>query len=338
MKTRRQILKETIKNYQTPKKSCSCGCGGCGQPQHKSVLLDTTSPISEGLRYHIDNGIPLRDNVFKMGSKKYLQLFAEARMLYKWGNISLDDDSKHLVENTNIGKFGIHETVNFEGEEYDIVSKDGDWVYLRSIHDTMVGKKEIKVKEKDITINEAKVPLDIHLLTEEEDKEEAEFDNEFDSLGDDLAGAIESELEDKKDELNEAVGVVGILGYILLSNTVANMLSKFAKNQFAKRDWGKGEEAAKKIEKWTHNNEVAFKAPIKRVVGLFTKNEKWKTTISDILYAIVILLMAGQAGGNAVNYMKKASYLKGGLYGLKTLVKGGEVSTILKGVVSDVAS
>ena len=294
MKTRRQILKETIKNYQTPKKSCSCGCGGCSQPQHKSVLLDTTSPISEGLRYHIDNGIPLRDNVFKMGSKKYLQLFAEARMLYKWGNISLDDDSKHLVENTNIGKFGILE-----------------------------GKK---------------VPLDIHLLTENEDKEEAEFDNEFDSLGDDLAGAIESELEDKKDELNEAVGVVGILGYILLSNTVANMLSKFAKNQFAKRDWGKGEEAAKKIEKWTHNNEVAFKAPIKRVVGLFTKNEKWKTTISDILYAIVILLMAGQAGGNAVNYMKKASYLKGGLYGLKTLVKGGEVSTILKGVVSDIAS
>tara|TARA_R110002049_G_scaffold62774_5_gene167437 strand:- start:843 stop:1727 length:885 start_codon:yes stop_codon:yes gene_type:complete len=294
MKTRRQILKETIKNYQTPKKSCSCGCGGCGQPQHKSVLLDTTSPISEGLRYHIDNGIPLRDNVFKMGSKKYLQLFAEARMLYKWGNISLDDDSKHLVENTNIGKFGILE-----------------------------GKK---------------VPLDIHLLTENEDKEEAEFDNEFDSLGDDLAGAIESELEDKKDELNEAVGVVGILGYILLSNTVANMLSKFAKNQFAKRDWGKGEEAAKKIEKWTHNNEVAFKAPIKRVVGLFTKNEKWKTTISDILYAIVILLMAGQAGGNAVGYIKKAGYLKGGLYGLKSLVKGTEVAQILKGVVSDIAS
>jgi hypothetical protein len=285
------LIKESLKGYQVPKKSCSCGCGGCGQPQLKIGLLDTTSPISEGLRYHIDNGIPLRDNVFKMGSKKYLQLFAEARMLYKWGNISLDRDSKHLVENTNIGKFAILE-----------------------------GKK---------------VPLDIHLLTEEEDKE-AEFDVEFDSLGDDLAGAIEGELEDKKDELNEVVGVIGILGYILLSNTVANMLSKFAKKQFAKRDWGKGEEAAKKIEKWTHNNEVAFKAPIKRVVGLFTKNEKWKTIISDILYAIVILLMAGQAGGSAVEYLKKASYLKGGLYSIKSLVKGAEVHTILKNVVTAV--
>ena len=288
------LIKESLKGYQVPKKSCSCGCGGCGQPQPKIGLLDITSPISEGLRYHIDNGISLRNNVYKTGSKKYLQLFAEARMLYKWGNISLDNDSKHLIENTNVGKFAILE-----------------------------GKK---------------VPLDLHLLTEEEDKEEAEFDVEFDSLGNDLAGAIEGELEDKKDELNEVVGVIGILGYILLSNTVANMLSKFAKKQFAKRDWGKGEEAAKKIEKWTHNNEVAFKAPIKRVVGIFTKNEKWKAIISDVLYAIVILLMAGQAGGSAVGYLKKASYLKGGLYSMKALVKGGEVSTIIRGAVTDAVS
>ena len=288
------LIKESLKGYQVPKKSCSCGCGGCGQPQPKIGLLDITSPISEGLRYHIDNGISLRNNVYKTGSKKYLQLFAEARMLYKWGNISLDNDSKHLIENTNVGKFAILE-----------------------------GKK---------------VPLDLHLLTEEEDKEEAEFDVEFNSLGNDLAGAIEGELEDKKDELNEVVGVVGILGYILLSNTVANMLSKFAKNQFAKRDWGKGVEAAKKIEKFTHNNEVAFKAPIKRVVGIFTKNEKWKAVISDVLYAIVILLMAGQAGGSAVGYLKKASYLKGGLYSMKALVKGGEVSTIIRGAVTDAVS
>ena len=285
------LIKESLKGYQVPKKSCSCGCGGCGQPQPKIGLLDITSPISEGLRYHIDNGISLRNNVYKTGSKKYLQLFAEARMLYKWGNISLDNDSKHLVENTDVGKFTILE-----------------------------GKK---------------VPLDLHLLTEEEDKEEAEFDVEFNSLGNDLAGAIEGELEDKKDELNEVVGVVGILGYILLSNTVANMLSKFAQKQFAKRDWGKGVEAAKKIEKWTHNNEVAFKAPIKRIVGIFTKNEKWKTIISDVLYAIAILLMAGQAGGDAVGYLKKASYLKGGLSSIKALVKGGEVSTIIRGAVTD---
>jgi uncharacterized protein YjbJ (UPF0337 family) len=175
--------------------------------------------------------------------------------------------------------------------------------------------------------------------------EEDQFAAELDGFADQLAAEIKDELEDHKEEiqksdkeLNEIVGVVGIIGYILLSNTVANMLSKFAKNQFAKHNFGKGEEAAKKIYDFTHKNEEAFKAPIKRIVGLFTKDEKKKTMISDILYAIVILLMAGQAGGDAVGYIKKAGYIKGGLYGLKAAVKGTEVAQILKGVVADAVS
>ena len=168
--------------------------------------------------------------------------------------------------------------------------------------------------------------------------EKDQFENELDIFSNQLAAEIKDELKDNKDKINEVATVVGILGYILLSNTVANMLSKFAKKQFAKRDFGKGEAAAKKIYDFTHKNEEAFKAPIKRIVGIFTKNEKKKTMISDILYAIVILLMAGQAGGNAVGYIKKAGYLKGGLYGLKAAVKGTEVATILKGVVADAVS
>jgi len=168
--------------------------------------------------------------------------------------------------------------------------------------------------------------------------EQDQFEDDLAKVAKSLSSEIEDELEDNKKELNEVAGVVGILGYILLSNTVANMLSKIAKRLSAKYEWGKGEEAAKKIYNFTHKNEEAFKAPIRRVVGLFTKNEKSKKMISDILYAIVILLMAGQAGGNAVGYIKKAGYLKGGLYGLKSLVKGTEVAQILKGVVQDAVS
>ena len=188
----KRYIQEAIQGFKAPKESCSCGCNTCDDASPKLALLETKTPISEGLRYHIDNGISLQDNVFRMGSKKYLQLFSEARMLNEWKNISLDENSKFLIENTDIGKFGIHETVNFEGEEYDIISKDGDWVYLRSIHDTMVGKKEIKVKEKDITINEAKVPLDIPMLDEYSDENfdsledsiaQAEFGMDYDQLG-----------------------------------------------------------------------------------------------------------------------------------------------------------
>ena len=177
------------------------------------------------------------------------------------------------------------------------------------------------------------------------ESEEDQFGAELDAFADQLAGEIKDELEDHKEdiqksdkELNEIAGVVGIIGYILLSNTVANMLSKFAKKQFAKRNFGNGEAAAKKIYDFTHKNEEAFKAPIKRIVSLFTKDAKKQKMISDILFAIVVLIMAGQAGGNAVSYIKKAGYLKGGLYGLKAAIKGTEVSNIIKGVVQDAVS
>ena len=168
--------------------------------------------------------------------------------------------------------------------------------------------------------------------------EEDQFASEFDNFADTLAGEIKDELEDKEEKINEIAGVVGIIGYILLSNAVANMLSKMAKKLSAKYEWGKGEAAAKKIYDFTHKNEEALKAPIRRVVGMFTKDDKKKKMISDILYAIIILLMAGQAGGDAVEYIKKTGYIKGGLYGLKAAVKGTEVAQILKGVVSDAVS
>ena len=49
----------------------------------------------------------------------------------------------------------------------------------------------------------------------------------------------------------------------------------------------------------------------------------------------MILLMAGQAGGNAASYLRKASWLKGGLYTLKTAIKGKEVHTIFKDGIGD---
>ena len=168
--------------------------------------------------------------------------------------------------------------------------------------------------------------------------EEKAFDNEFDALGAQLAGAIENELGDKAKKLDEVAGIVGIIGYILLSNTVANMLAKFAQKMSKKYNWGKGEEAAKNIYKWTHDNEKAFQAPIRRIVSLFTKDAKRQDQVAKILYAVLILLMAGQAGGNAASYLKKASWLKGGLYGLKSAIKGKEVHTIFKDVIADIGA
>jgi len=105
----KKLIQESLVNYSIlDENDCDCGCNECN---NKMSLLESKAPISEGLRYHIENGVSLQDNVFRIGSKKYLQLFAEARMLNEWGTIQLDENSRYLVENTDIGKFGI-----FEGE------------------------------------------------------------------------------------------------------------------------------------------------------------------------------------------------------------------------------
>ena len=67
--------------------------------------------ISEALEYHIENNIPLAQNIFRMHSENFYQLFNEARDLYKEGKLELSDPfDKELLE-TNIGMMA-----EFEGE------------------------------------------------------------------------------------------------------------------------------------------------------------------------------------------------------------------------------
>ncbi len=135
----KQHIQEALQGIQTPKKSCSCGCNTCDDASPKLALLESKAPISEGLRYHIENGISLQENVFRIGSKKYLQLFAEARILNEWGTIQLDENSRHLVENTDIGKFGI-----FEGERVPL-----DIPMSLNESELEEAKKKKKKKKKD---------------------------------------------------------------------------------------------------------------------------------------------------------------------------------------------
>lgn len=65
--------------------------------------------ISENLRYHIENKIPLCENVFRVTSKAYSELVEEVRRLYDEDLIALNDEDAELVE-TDIG-----ETAEYHG-------------------------------------------------------------------------------------------------------------------------------------------------------------------------------------------------------------------------------
>ena len=157
-----------------------------------------------------------------------------------------------------------------------------------------------------------------------------------------LAAAMAKELEGKEvkqdDQANEVVGVLGILSYVLLSNTIANMLSSMAKKIAKKQGWQKTDDIATKIYDWTHKNEAAFMSPIKRVLSvvMIGPTKKYIDPVTKGLYAIFIFFLAGQYGGAALDAVKNSKWGATAFNTVKSLVKGKEVHTLIRGVLSDV--
>jgi hypothetical protein len=70
----------------------------------KKVLQEQTeSVVSQGLRYHLDNNIPLTENIYRPHSESFFDLINEVRELYFDGEIVLNEEEVELIE-TSIGE------------------------------------------------------------------------------------------------------------------------------------------------------------------------------------------------------------------------------------------
>ena len=65
--------------------------------------------LSEGLKFHLKNKIRVNENIFRPGSDKYFELFAEVRKLSKNGLYKLDENEKYWINETDIGEFALYE-------------------------------------------------------------------------------------------------------------------------------------------------------------------------------------------------------------------------------------
>jgi hypothetical protein len=73
----------------------------------KNSISDVTpQKISEALNYHLDNNIPITENVFRPHSQSFFNLINEVRSLYMNDQISLDEEEIELIE-TEIGNTAI---------------------------------------------------------------------------------------------------------------------------------------------------------------------------------------------------------------------------------------
>ncbi len=63
----------------------------------KPMQLKDTVIVSDGLKYHLDNKIPLGESAFRYGSEKYIHLLKEIKSLYSGNLISLNENDEFIV-------------------------------------------------------------------------------------------------------------------------------------------------------------------------------------------------------------------------------------------------
>jgi len=79
--------------------------------QELRKLIKEEVLLSEGLKYHIREGISLSNSIYRPGSKAFFDLINETRARYHAQDIALDESDRELVE-SDLGQWGI-----FEGRE-----------------------------------------------------------------------------------------------------------------------------------------------------------------------------------------------------------------------------
>ena len=90
---------------------CDCGCNTC-ETKKPVMLNESIAPkeiLSEGLKYHMDNDMPLTEHVYRAGSQSYFNLWAEARALYSRGILEVTGDDLEVLTETDLGHYGMFE-------------------------------------------------------------------------------------------------------------------------------------------------------------------------------------------------------------------------------------
>jgi hypothetical protein len=66
--------------------------------------------ISEGMKHHVDNKLPITESIYRLGSDAYFSLIKEAKKLNKEGRYQFSDEEQEFInENPDLGEWAWHE-------------------------------------------------------------------------------------------------------------------------------------------------------------------------------------------------------------------------------------
>lgn len=104
----------------------------------QSMNLVENVKVSENLKYHLDNNIPLSENIFRIYSDEYFNLINEVRRLYNSGLIELNEEDRWIVE-SDLGK--------------KVILENGDEVWLDAPIELEIPITEAKHRGKNVKLN-----------------------------------------------------------------------------------------------------------------------------------------------------------------------------------------
>jgi hypothetical protein len=83
--------------------------------------------VSEGFRYHMENGLDITNSVYRLGSQAYKELFEETKKYWDEGNVILKDKAAWMAANLEVGKDAVYDGRKVE---LDTPSRGGDKKFI----------------------------------------------------------------------------------------------------------------------------------------------------------------------------------------------------------------
>ena len=149
-----------------------------------------------------------------------------------------------------------------------------------------------------------------------------------------IKAVLDKELKDG--ELNEVLDPVSILSYLLLSNTVIDILGKYAAKVLRKLNLNKAADKAEAIHNWAHDNEKAMVNVIATVIKPFVRDEEKRQQIAKGLFIAVLAALGVQAGVGALDAIRGADVGGAALGMTKSALKGRDIAVVGKEILASI--
>jgi len=149
-----------------------------------------------------------------------------------------------------------------------------------------------------------------------------------------IKAVLDKELKDG--ELNEVLDPVSILSYLLLSNTVIDILGKYAAKVLRKLNLNKAADKAEAIHNWAHDNEKAMVNVIATVIKPFVRDEDKRQQIAKGLFIAVLAALGVQAGVGALDAIRGADVGGAALGMTKSALKGRDIAVVGKEILASI--